>query len=115
MAGGSPLRGSRVGSGRAGESERGDAAPRHRLMFYCANGHSTRRSFAVEAELPETWDCPHCGAPAGRDESAPPPRNRHEPYKTHLDYVKERRSDSDGEALLAEALARIADRRVLRD
>ena len=32
---------------------------------------------------------------------------RVEPYKTHLAYVKERRSDSDGEAILAEALARL--------
>jgi hypothetical protein len=34
-----------------------------------------------------------------------------EPYKSHLAYVKERRSDADGEALLAEALAKIQDRR----
>jgi hypothetical protein len=27
-----------------------------------------------------------------------------EPYKTHLAYVKERRTDADGEALLNEAL-----------
>ncbi len=30
---------------------------------------------------------------------------RVEPYKTHLAYVKERRSDTDGEAILAEATA----------
>jgi hypothetical protein len=30
-----------------------------------------------------------------------------EPYKTHLAYVKERRSDADGEAILAEALQRL--------
>jgi hypothetical protein len=34
-----------------------------------------------------------------------------EPYKSHLAYVKERRSEEDGEALLNEALARIADKR----
>jgi hypothetical protein len=27
-----------------------------------------------------------------------------EPYKTHLAYVRERRDDKDGEAILAEAL-----------
>ena len=37
-----------------------------------------------------------------------------EPYKSHLAYVKERRSDEDGEALLAEALARIEDKRTPR-
>jgi hypothetical protein len=34
-----------------------------------------------------------------------------EPYKTHLAYVKERRSDADGDAILTEALERLrADR-----
>ena len=115
MVGGGPLRGSRVGAGRPGDDERGDFAPRTRISFYCANGHATRRSFAADAEAPQIWDCPQCGSPAGRDESTPPPKDRHEPYKTHLDYVKERRTDSDGEALLAQALARIADRRSARD
>jgi hypothetical protein len=36
---------------------------------------------------------------------------RNEPYKTHLAYVKERRSDADGEAILAEALARLKTQR----
>ena len=34
----------------------------------------------------------------------PPPAPRNEPYKTHLAYVKERRSDADGAAILEEAL-----------
>ncbi|HEV3068704.1 MAG TPA: RNA polymerase-binding protein RbpA, partial [Streptosporangiaceae bacterium] len=55
----------------------------------------------------ETWDCPRCGFPAGRDEGKPPDPPRSEPYKTHLAYVKERRTDSDGAAILAEALGRI--------
>lgn len=33
MAGGSAIRGSRVGAGPMGEAERGDAAPRVRLSF----------------------------------------------------------------------------------
>jgi hypothetical protein len=37
----------------------------------------------------------------------PPAAPRVEPYKTHLAYVKERRSDTDGEAILAEAIARL--------
>ena len=60
---------------------------------------------------PQLWDCPRCGLPAGRDEQAPPAPPRAEPYKTHLAYVKERRSDADGEAILAEALARLRQRR----
>lgn len=114
MATGNPIRGSRVGAGRMGEADRGESAPRQRLEFFCANGHVTRLSFAIEAELPETWDCPNCGLPAGLDQENPPAAPRNEPYKTHLAYVKERRTDSDGEALLAEALAKIADRRTPR-
>ncbi|RJK93752.1 RNA polymerase-binding protein RbpA [Vallicoccus soli] len=109
MASGNAIRGSRVGAGPMGEAERGDAAPRVRISYWCANGHETCPSFADEPEavLPETWDCPRCGLPAGRDREAPPSAPRTEPYKTHLAYVKERRSDSDGEAILAEALAKL--------
>ena len=57
--------------------------------------------------IPETWECPRCGFPAGQDEANPPAPPRVEPYKTHLAYVKERRSDADGEAILAEALQRL--------
>ena len=105
MASGSAIRGSRVGAGPMGEAERGDAAPRHRVSFYCAHGHETRPSFATEAAVPESWDCPRCGLPAGPDKDNPPAAPKIEPYKTHLAYVKERRSDADGEAILNEALA----------
>lgn len=107
MASGNAIRGTRVGAGPMGESERGETAPRRRVSYWCANGHESRPSFAVEAEEPETWDCPRCGFPAGRNEQRPPDARRNEPYKTHLAYVKERRSDADGEAILAEALARL--------
>jgi len=107
VASGSAIRGSRVGAGPMGEAERGDAAPRHRVAFYCANGHETRPSFATEAAVPAEWDCPRCGLPAGRDKENPPAAPKIEPYKTHLAYVKERRSDADGEAILNEALAKL--------
>ena len=113
MASGSAIRGSRVGAGPMGEAERGDTAPRVRISYWCANGHETRPSFAEEAaaEAPVTWDCPRCGQPAGLDAANPPGRPRNEPYKTHLAYVKERRSDADGAAILAEALAALRQRR----
>jgi hypothetical protein len=87
-----------------GETERGEAAPRQRVSFWCANGHESRPSFAVEAEVPDTWDCPRCGYPAGRDRDDPPAPPKTEVYKSHLAYVRERRDDRDGEALLSEAL-----------
>ena len=113
MASGSAIRGSRVGAGPMGEAERGDAAPRVHVSYWCAAGHETRPSFAQETgiEIPETWDCPRCGMPAGQNQSSPPEPPRNEPYKTHLAYVKERRSDDDCAALLDEALEALRKRR----
>lgn len=107
MAGGNAIRGTRVGAGPTGESERGETAPRERIAYYCTGGHVTTPSFAAEAEIPDIWDCPRCGLPAGREETNPPAPPRNEPYKTHLAYVKERRSDADGAAILEEALGRL--------
>jgi len=99
---GNAIRGSRVGAGPMGEAERGEAAPRVRVSYWCANQHEVRPAFASDAPIPEIWDCPRCGLPAGRDRSNPPA-----PYKTHLAYVKERRSEEDGRQILAEALERL--------
>lgn len=109
MAGGSAIRGSRVGAGPMGEAERGDAIARFRISYWCANGHETRPSFADDGSVtpPDEWDCPRCGFPAGRDRNAPPKPIKNEPYKTHLAYVKERRTDTEGAALLDEALKRL--------
>lgn len=87
-----------------GEAERGEAAPRQEVAFYCGQGHESLPAFAADAVVPEYWDCPRCGLPASQDQDNPPPIPRNEPYKTHLAYVKERRSDADGAALLEEAL-----------
>jgi hypothetical protein len=53
------------------------------------------------------WECSGCGLPAGQDRDNPPERVAVVPFKTHLDYVRERRSDAEAEILLAEALARV--------
>lgn len=113
MAGGSAIRGTRVGAGPMGESARGRAVPRQRVLYYCTHGHESAPSFAVDAVVPDLWDCARCGLPASRDADNPPPAPRNEPFKTHLAYVKERRSESDGEAILAEALKSLRQRRSL--
>ncbi|MDN5727568.1 MAG: RNA polymerase-binding protein RbpA [Propionibacteriales bacterium] len=94
-----------------GEAERGESAPRLHVSFFCSNGHETRPAFAIEAAIPEEWDCPRCGLPANTDAENPPPPPKILPYKTHLAYVKERRSDREAEAILAEALAGLRARR----
>ena len=77
------------------------------MTFWCARGHETTPSFAADAPIPDMWDCPRCGWPASQDEQAPPAPPKIEPYKTHLAYVKERRSDEDGAAILEEALEKL--------
>ena len=56
MAGGSAIRGSRVGAGPMGEAERGEAIERFVVSYWCANGHEVRPSFAQEegVEIPDT-------------------------------------------------------------
>lgn len=108
MARSSGVRGRRVGSGPAGESERGnDLIARVAVTFWCSSGHSTRAHFAAAAVAPDTWECRGCGLPAGPDRDNPPAAARVAPYKTHLAYVRERRSDADAEILLAQALAKL--------
>lgn len=113
VTGGNAIRGSRVGAGPMGEAERGDSAPRVHVPYWCATGHETRPSFVQDlgVEIPEEWDCARCGLPAGQDRENPPKVPTNEPYKTHLAYVKERRSEEDGAALLEEALSALRARR----
>ncbi len=104
MSGGQAIRGSRIGAGPMGEAERGEAAPRMTVSFWCANDHESFQSFVEGENVPENMHCPRCGWPAGRDRANPPAPPKIEPYKTHLAYVKERRSDSDADAIIGEAL-----------
>ena len=113
--GGSAIRGSRVGAGPMGEQYRGFKSERVQRSYYCINGHVQEPMFAAHidpSEIPDLIDCPNCGMPAGQDKKNPPEIAKHEPYKTHLAYVKERRTSDEAKSLLDEALASIRERRV---
>jgi hypothetical protein len=101
------IRGTRVGAGLPGETERGEGAERRQVAYFCSQGHRSELIFAAEAAAPEQWDCPRCGLPSGRDPDNPPTADSAAPYKTHMAYVRERRSDADGALLLGEALAKL--------
>jgi hypothetical protein len=97
-----------------GEQDNGFQAEKITRTFYCFNNHSFSPSFAAsvdEAELPNELDCPHCGLPSGLDKENPPQIAKHEPYKTHLAYVKERRTAAEAKELLEEAVAAVRERR----
>ncbi|MDQ0756517.1 RNA polymerase-binding protein RbpA [Arthrobacter sp. B3I4] len=96
----------------------GTGQPRICVDYRCAKGHETAVVFAMlpEEQIPGVWDCRRCGGAATRDESrfglddGPV-----EGFKTHLEYVKERRSSQDAEDVLAGALERLRARRALPD
>jgi hypothetical protein len=111
VASGNAIRGVRVGSGPIRADERCEPAPSRTVTYWCANGHRNEPLFAADVVAPATWECPRCGQPAGQDRLHPPGRPRSEPYKSHLAYVKERRSEAEGAAILAEALRRLRQRR----
>lgn len=97
-----------------GEQDRGFHAERIAVSYWDALGNETVRHFAAnlpEEEIPAVIDCPTSGLPAGRDKDNPPQVAKLEPYKTHLAYVKERRTDEEAAELLEEALQKLRARR----
>ena len=81
MAGaGNAIRGSRVGAGGGGFGadpvggpDSGCPAPRQAVTYFCSHDHRSVVTFAIEAAVPESWDCPKCGLPASLDSENPPP------------------------------------------
>jgi hypothetical protein len=98
-----------------GEQDRGFKAERITISYYCSAGHEYSPQYAASVdatEIPELLDCPSCGLPAGQDKANPPIIAKHEPYKTHLAYVKERRTATEAKELLEEAVAAVRERRI---
>ena len=112
--GGNAIRGARVGAGPMGEQDHGHHAERIAVSYWDALGNETVRYFSAVVspdEIPEVIDSPHSGLPAGRDKENPPAVAKTEPYKTHLAYVKERRTEEEADALLDDALQQLRERR----
>lgn len=107
----SAIRGSRIGFKTLSDPESVEAEPRIYVSYYCANGHVNKPAFATDAEVPPTWDCPKCGLPGSQDQTNPPDAPKNLPYKTHLAYVKERRSAADADQILATAIGKLRQRR----
>lgn len=97
-----------------GEKDHGVRAERIQVSYWDALGNETVRYFAADIpdeEIPEQIDSPSSGLPAGRDRNNPPQLAKNEPYKTHLAYVKERRTPEEAEELLEAALQKLRERR----
>lgn len=97
-----------------GEKDHGARAGRVQVSYWDALGNETIRYFASDVpdeEIPEEISSPHSGLPAGRDKNNPPSIAKNEPFKTHLAYVKERRTEEEGVELLEQALQKLRERR----
>jgi hypothetical protein len=108
------LRGRRVGTDGSGHAapgptrSSGQAASRL-VSFWCHAGHTTTVRLAADIPVPPSWQCSRCGAAAGPDvaQPPPPPDPSGERGRTHLDYLRMRRTPEEGEQALAEALDRL--------
>ncbi|WP_026552282.1 RNA polymerase-binding protein RbpA [Arthrobacter sp. H20] len=118
---GNAFKGKRIGTdaygGMAGwQAESGRipvVADRTIVSYWCMANHESRPTFAKlhEDEIPEVWDCCRCGRPAGRLPGVEPLVDCVEPFKSHLQYVKERRSDEEAARVLEQALCNLRARR----
>lgn len=115
MAGASGIRGARVGASASMiHGDLGPLAERIAVSYWDALGNETVRYYAAdiaEDDIPATIDSPKTGLPAGRDRLNPPAEESTAPYKTHFEYVQERRTPEEGEQLLAEAIQKLRERR----
>jgi RNA polymerase binding protein RbpA len=102
------IQGTRVGAGPAGEPYgRVFAVEKTVVLYYCASKHETLVPFIWTVTPPRQWECRVCSQPAGTDPVDPPSRvagNTGE--KTHLGRVRDRRTQAEGDRLMAESLAR---------
>lgn len=120
---GHAFKGSRIGSGfspaasgRHLDAERSQGAvDRTVVSYWCLDGHETRPTFAklTESEIPEVWECGRCGRPAGRSPGVDLAIDGDEPFKSHLQYVKERRTEAEATRVLENALEQLRQRHSL--
>ncbi|MDQ6648602.1 MAG: RNA polymerase-binding protein RbpA [Actinomycetota bacterium] len=99
------LRGSRLGAVSYESDRNTELAPRQSVTYDCPRGHSFAMPFAVEADVPSTWECRVCGATALLVDGELPEPKKVKPARTHWDMLMERRTTDDLEEVLAERLA----------
>ena len=94
------------------ESDRNtELAPRQTREYLCAKGHQFEVPFAVDAEVPSTWECKFDGSVARLVDGTEPEQKKAKPPRTHWDMLLERRSIAELEDILAERLQEVRTRR----
>ncbi|MDH6469063.1 hypothetical protein M2303_002605 [Micromonospora sp. H404/HB375] len=105
------LRGSRLGAVSYESDRNTELAPRQTREYLCAKGHQFEVPFAVDAEVPTTWECKFDGSVARLVDGTEPEQKKAKPPRTHWDMLLERRSIAELEDILAERLQEVRTRR----
>jgi hypothetical protein len=105
------LRGSRLGAVSYESDRNTELAPRQTREYLCARGHQFEVPFAVDAEVPMTWECKFDGTVARLVDGSEPEQKKAKPPRTHWDMLLERRSIAELEDILAERLEEVRARR----
>ncbi|SDM61123.1 RNA polymerase-binding protein RbpA [Actinomyces ruminicola] len=110
------LRGMTIGA-KSMESEEGvEFAARQNITYECPLGHVTTVPMSMEAEIPQTWECPDCGqAAALRGEDEPESEEPKKAPRTHWDMLLERRDIEDLKVLLDERLEMLRSGEIYRE
>ncbi|MDX6287276.1 MAG: hypothetical protein QOG53_2761 [Frankiales bacterium] len=98
------MRGSRLGAVSYENDRSMDLAPRQAATYVCPEGHRFVVPLSAEAEIPATWECRVCRAPALVVDGTLPEPKKTKPPRTHWDMLLERRSTKELEELLTERL-----------
>ena len=105
------LRGSRLGAISYESDRNTELAPRQTREYVCLRGHRFDVPFAVDAEVPTTWECRLDGTAAKLVDGSEPELKKNKPPRTHWDMLLERRSVTELEEILTERLEELRTRR----
>jgi hypothetical protein len=105
------LRGSRLGSISYESDRNTELAPRQAREYVCPKGHRFEVPFALDAEVPATWECKFDGNMARLVDGSEPEPKKVKPTRTHWDMLLERRTIAELEEILQERLQEIRARR----
>src|SRR6187431_80084 len=105
------LRGSRLGAVSYESDRNTELAPRQTREYLCVKGHQFEVPFAVDAEVPITWECKFDGSVARLVDGNEPEQKKAKPPRTHWDMLLERRSMAELDDILNERLEEVRARR----
>jgi len=99
------MRGNRLVTA-SNQVDRGEAPVERRVAdYWCAKDHHTAAAFAADIDPPVEWPCRVCSGPSSLERGAATVAARPRLFpRTPYEFLMMRRSEEDGEQVLAEAL-----------